>query len=213
MFITEQEARRRLNSAKNLANSLSSSGVKPENGSVKLSDPLRTEAKNQKISATSHTPVLNENRESRENRESIFKESISKEISKENISKENNDKLKIIAKSLAAQGVPDNTISTELNISRKDIISPESKEVSKRVRANMDRIHDLATDRLMIALGLMTQDKFEDAILRDLNGSVVALSKVIEQTRPREEDEKIGVQFIVHAPESKKLKQYNIIDV
>lgn len=200
MFISEKEAQRRLKSIKNLSNSLNFSGAPGKNGSVAAtSGPVsyRTEAVNAGTFATSHTPVIS---------------GIPSGIPQENISKENNDKLKIIAKSLATQGVADSAISAELNIPKSDILSSD-KEVSARMRAGVDRIHDLAINRMMIALGLMTQDKFEDAILRDLNGSISALSKVIDQTRPKDEDEKIGVQFIVHAPESKKLKQYSIIDV
>jgi hypothetical protein len=204
MFISEAEAQRRLNSCKNIANFLNFSGARlnhvhkvPEKiGSAKatsLPENLGCETEKTGNIAT-RTPELGP-------------------ISKSGpISEENNNKLKIITRSLQAQGVADSTIAAELNVSRKEI-NISNASVDNRVRANMERIRDLAMDRMLIALGLMTQDKFDNAPLKELNGSVSALSKVIDQTRIDNVEASLGVQFIVHAPKTKDLKQYNIVDV
>ena len=116
--------------------------------------------------------------------------------------------VKILAGVLVGQGERPADVQKMLNLTPSQVRSgtelPETKHTIERVR-------DLALDKMLIAMGLMTQDKFESASLKDLAAVTGSLSRVIEKTTPREYGP--NVQFIVHAPAQKSLGQYLTIDV
>jgi hypothetical protein len=124
-----------------------------------------------------------------------------------------NKALKIIGKSLVAQGVAETIVSAEFNIDKKDLRSRDNFADGK-VSESISRIRELALDKMLIALGLMTVDTLEKAPLKELNSSVVALSKVIGQTTPAGEIGSLdSVRFIVHTPVTRTLQQFEVLDV
>lgn len=118
------------------------------------------------------------------------------------------ENLKVLGSSLIKQGVPERTVCKEFNINPSDIRSADEQ----RVTSSLDRVRELALDRLLIGLKLMTPDKFADANFKDVSNAVANLSRVVEKTSPRE-SLNVGVQFIVHTPPQKSLGSYQVVDV
>ena len=116
--------------------------------------------------------------------------------------------VKILAASLVASGATASDVSKELGLSLKQVASEKNNPI---VLDTMERVRNLALDKMLIAMGLMTQDKFENATLKDLAATCGSLSRVIEKTQSR--DSGPVVQFIVHAPQAKSMGSYQTINV
>jgi hypothetical protein len=126
--------------------------------------------------------------------------------------------LQIVARSLIAQGVSEKDVTRELNVPARETHanSKDDKYIKERSRLSIEKIHELALNRTMIALGLMTEDKLESASLKELSQTTTSLAKVLSATAPREESEKesgSSVHFHVHAPEIRDVKSYKVVDV
>lgn len=79
------------------------------------------------------------------------------------------------------------------------------------IQATISRVQELALDKMMQALGLMTEEKFTNASLKDLSIVSANMAKIIEKTTMREDDSK--VQILIYAPEMRKESSYKMIDV
>jgi len=190
LFISEAEAHRRLSSPKNLKNILS-----PRSESAQTDVSAKTPpGPDQPISGEVADPVLFA--EDAQTKQEII------------------EKQKIIALSLIKQGVSKSEVCKQLNI-EYSVLCSFTEQIGQAVAKGTERIRELAIDRMMIALGLMTQDKFENASLNDLNRSVKALSQVISSTDPNVvHATQQNVSFVIHTPERKALDSYtNIVDV
>jgi len=162
MFIDEKELLRRINSTKNLVNTVKE---KPAE-TVVVKKPLREQ------------------------------------------SQQAPEGLKIIAASLIAQGEKPADVQQAFNLSAAQVNAEKSNPAVART---LDRVRELALDKMLLSLGLMTQDKFDNASLRDLSHVAADLSRVIERTT--KEDGSSKVQFILHVPETKSIAGYKVIDV
>lgn len=87
-----------------------------------------------------------------------------------------------------------------------------SKKVQKNISAGLERIQELAIDKMMEALGLMTPEKFADASLKDLSAVTRDMSRVIENTREKRDGDS-QLQIIIHAPSQKSEDSYLTVDV
>lgn len=116
--------------------------------------------------------------------------------------------VKVIAATLIAQGEKTADVCKEFNLSPKQA---RAELHNPAVTASIERVRSLALDKLLITMGLMTQEKFENASLKDLSSVAANLSRVIDKTGER--DQTNIVQFVVHAPQAKSLSQYKTIDV
>lgn len=164
MLISEAEMNRRLNSTKNLVNSLAS---KDRQNQTIVRKPL-----------VKHTPPAPE-------------------------------QLKNTAATLVALGEKTSIVCAELGLSPKQVYSAKN---AVQVQNTLDRVRELALDKTLIALGLMTDDKFANANLKDLSTVAANLSRVVDKMSPRESLSQT-VQFIVHSPETKSLGSYRVVDV
>jgi len=117
--------------------------------------------------------------------------------------------LKDHAAILAGQGVKTRDIQAATGLSPAQIHAAKNQP---NVQDTLDRVRNLALDKLMIAMGLMTQDKFENAKLEELAKTASSLARVAEKMLPKETNNNT-VQFIMHAPQAKQLSQYDVIDV
>ena len=164
MIIDEKELQRRLNSNRNLVNS-----VLPKPASVPSVSPVSSINKEEK-------PASND--------------------------------MRVLGASLIRQGVPEAIVCKEFKLTHKEVRSANEQ----RVGSNIDKIREIALEKLLIGLGLMTQDKFENADLKVLSQSVTAISRVLERTSEKENNS-TTVQFVVHTPESRPVSGYRVIDV
>ena len=120
-----------------------------------------------------------------------------------------NKDVKVAAATLVALGTPTKDVCSQFNLSPAQVYSAKD---DPRVQSSIDRVRNLALDKMLIAMGLMTQEKFENATLKDLASSVSSLSRAVSSIAPKESGDNV-VQFIVHAPQSKSLSQYKTIEV
>ncbi len=118
------------------------------------------------------------------------------------------DGLKTIAASLVRQGVPEATVCREFNVGHDDIHTADEAKVS----ASIARVRELALDRLLITLGLMTPDMLAKASLKELSTNTANLSRVLDKTAPTEINDN-RVQFLVYAPGVRTLGSYPTVDV
>jgi Holliday junction resolvasome RuvABC endonuclease subunit len=164
MIITEAEMHRRLNSSKNLINSL---------------PPARPSA------------VRIEHQPMHKNTPTAPAE------------------LKAVAATLVALGEKSVDVQSALGLSAKQVYSAKNSEA---VKNTVDRVRELALDKMLIAMDLMSEEKFANANLKDLSSVAANLSRVVEKTSPRE-NAGTHVQFIIHSPQAKNLSQYQVVDV
>ena len=118
------------------------------------------------------------------------------------------DGLKTVAASLVRQGVPEVTVCKEFNITPRDVRAADESKVS----ASLARVRELALDRLLITLGLMTPDMLASASLKELSTNTANLSRVLDKTAPKEMNDN-RVQFLVYAPGPRRMDAFSIQDV
>lgn len=115
---------------------------------------------------------------------------------------------RIVAGALAATGVPQKTIAREFGLTTNQV---QKAQKLPEVRSTVERVKEIALDKLMASLNLMTEDKFENSSLKDLSAVAANLSRVVERTTPQENN--TTLQLIVYAPEQKTERSYKVLDV
>lgn len=119
-----------------------------------------------------------------------------------------------LAASLVKQGVAIHTVAQELGISVADIKKAQAQpEVRSSVEHTMERVRELALDKLLLNLGLMSADKFENASLKELASSASALSRVISSAAPQGDRDSAGLRLVIYAPQVRAADHYKVIDV
>lgn len=116
---------------------------------------------------------------------------------------------------LSAQGVKTKEICENFDVTPQQVRSARKspkEEVQNRIEDSLNSVRELALDKMLMALGLMTEDKFENANLKDLTAATANLSRVVERTNPRESATS-GVQLIIYAPQQKSEQEFKTIDV
>ena len=183
MFISEEELNRRLGSNKNLNNSADLSSLPESN---KSKDSVDTTSLNKDVPKAFFG----------------FTSTLTPQVAV------NSEVLKNIAASLVAQGINADSVSSELAVSHADIKSADQGKISK----GLESVRELALERLLIALGIMTPDKFADASFKELSASVANLARVVQNTTPASVVDN-RLQFLVYTPPVKTLADYEVIDV
>src|SRR5260370_8172169 len=92
-----------------------------------------------------------------------------KESHRENIPQVKNDSIRIVAGILShTQSV--SSVARELNLTPQQVDSAKNSPVLRsKINNGLERIRELALDKLCLALGLMTQKKFKNAQLKHLS--------------------------------------------
>lgn len=192
MQISKAELARRLNSGKNIINKFS------PGGNQKSGNPSHQQAE-----IPSDLPMPN-----------LYDEDTGKviEISKPNTPRINDSVLNTIIGSLAKQGEPIGQIASEFGLSKEQILSSRQATASPQVVASHERIKEIALDKLMLSLQLMTSDKFDNADLKTLSNTAANMSRVIEKLTPKDTTASLS-QLIIYAPQIRPESGYKIIDV
>jgi len=121
---------------------------------------------------------------------------------------------KIVAGSLVRQGVPAKEVAESLSITvqqAQGAARTTDPKVKAAIDRSLERVQELAIDKLMQAMGLMTPEKFESASLKDLSIVSANMGRLIERTRGASEDNR--VQLVIYAPEMRKQSGYKMLDV
>ena len=205
MQITQAEFERRLSSQKNLANSLSRPNNSKQNQSnKKLSAPNGH--------ADSHADSNSQSaatQKSGDQQPKIAVISQPQAVRRPAVP----PAIRTTAAILAESGEPIAEIAKQFQMTPGQVQAARNSPILKQnIDRGVERIRDLALDKLMMALGLMTEDKFQNADLKDLSSTAANLSRVYERTGQRLEQQ-TNIQLIVYAPEQKPMSGYKVIDV
>lgn len=122
--------------------------------------------------------------------------------------------LKVVIGSLARQGEKVTDIANAFNVSPNAVRSAAEQRgtpTAQKIESTLDRIREMAMDKMLIALGLMTADKFIDAPLKDLSAVAANLSKVIDKAAPRESGS--AVHLHLYAPQMRAERDYKVVDI
>lgn len=103
-------------------------------------------------------------------------------------------------------------IAEEYGVSKGVVVDAKKKYATSIAgKEVIDAASDRAFDRLMASMGFMTDDKLSGLSAKDLSSVAANMARVVEKTRPKDQDEK--VQLIVYVPEIKTEDQYTVIDI
>ena len=88
----------------------------------------------------------------------------------------------------------------------------EVPELKSKVDGIVGDAQEKAAERLMSALGFITDDKLALAKARDLSGIAADMSRVIEKTSPKSAN-LAGANIVIYAPVQKSEDSYEVIEV
>lgn len=86
--------------------------------------------------------------------------------------------------------------------------------IKEKVTYSKERLYDLAIEKTCKGLGLISDEKLENADLANLTRTILATSKVAERILSGEvKGNANSVQIIFNAPRSKRESDYKVIDI
>jgi hypothetical protein len=83
--------------------------------------------------------------------------------------------------------------------------------LSERVTRNLERVREVALDRLLSSVNLMEDDKMEGLSAKDLSAIASNLSRVVEKTLPKDLNVGPVAQLIVYAPTRVQEEYYKTV--
>lgn len=122
--------------------------------------------------------------------------------------------LRTIIGSLALQGEPVKEIAKEFKVTPQQVASARVTRVPAVAiprKNSLDNVRELALEKLLLSLGLMTQEKFENADLKTLSIVAANAARIVEKLSPKEVNN--SSQLIIYAPEIRSSDRYKVIDV
>jgi hypothetical protein len=107
-------------------------------------------------------------------------------------------------------------LSEEFDISAQQVGKIKRAESGRVNNAIADealgKVKDMALDRLMSSLGLLSNDKLSGCSAKELSVIASNMGRVVEKTTPKQvEDERINL--IIYAPQLKREDSYRTIEV
>ena len=82
----------------------------------------------------------------------------------------------------------------------------------KKVDADLDIVKDKALDRLMVSLGLLTDDKLSGCSAKDLSVIASNMGRVVEKIQPKAEQPD-NINFIIYTPELKQERAFQVVEI
>jgi hypothetical protein len=76
----------------------------------------------------------------------------------------------------------------------------------------MERARERALDKLMLSLGLITEDKLADCSANQLSAVAARMAQVVEKTIP-DANRNAAINLIVYSPEIRKESSFNVVEV
>jgi hypothetical protein len=193
MFLTNEQADKRLSSENNLANRFS-----------KNSNSVRANAK---IPEKQVTEILNP--------EVIVTEKVITLPGKNrvNLSEEERNEIAIETRS----GIISQTESAKqrgLNVlTVHNIAQGKTKGIDEeKVNQVINTVRDRALDRLMHSLGLLTDDKLSGCSAKDLSLIASNMGRVVEKIQDKTEKPD-NINFIIYAPELKQERSFDVVEI
>jgi transcriptional regulator with XRE-family HTH domain len=81
-----------------------------------------------------------------------------------------------------------------------------------RVERQLSEVRDIALGKLMLSLGLITEDKLQDCGADTLARVAAHMSKVIEKSMPRQ-DPRANINLVIYTPEMKKETGFKVVEI
>jgi DNA-binding XRE family transcriptional regulator len=213
MFITGEEARRRAASPDNLANLFNINKTKAErerslNAKDAQSGISKTEEEGSSIGTkeqeSESIQSLSTGLEHRELRSPGQRRSW--------LPTEERTQIAIAA---STSGRSQEEIAQEHGISRQAVAQIKAGSGLRDEKALEDAIElarEKALNRLMCALGLLTDDKISSCDAKAISHIAANMAKVVEKTMPDDKKQQV-VQLIVYAPEQRSEKSFNVVEI
>lgn len=194
MFLTVKQAEERLNSEKNLASRFNKNNDNNnDNFGRAIKQPIETYENSQVVSISEKTIHL----------PGKIGINLSEEI-----------RTQIAIRARAGESQP--SLAREFGVTQANISSIErgnTKGINEdQVKKTIDSARDLALERLMQSLGLLTEDKLSGCSAKDLSVIASNMGRVVEKINPKTEQPD-NINFIIYAPELKQEKSYKTIEI
>lgn len=107
-------------------------------------------------------------------------------------------------------------IAVEYGITQADVsyLKRSSNERERESASALEKsIKDQACEKMMLAMGLITQEKLEKLKVRDLSNVSTAMAKVLNVVAPKNANQAPLVNLVVYAPEVRDEKSFKIVEI
>jgi hypothetical protein len=196
MLLDNDEADERLESPNNVVRSFKG---------LKTFDPIRTQF---------GKDVSKESQES-QTRIEPFRNGAGPRLGKERATSEVRD----TAVSLHKLGYKHEEIADKLGINYQQSANyAHNQKVGKRKMKldpseAMDEVRQAALDKLMCAMGLISEDKLSKLSAPNLAHIASSMSQIVERTMPKEEKRDSAVTLVVYAPQVKEENSFKVVEI
>lgn len=209
MFISEEELRKRIGSESNLLNIIRKvpPPITPSNLTVPEFDPplvkenLPEETNRQRAARHARGEIKQETRHG----EYVVNPNIDNDILRSTIG--------ILASQTSSQQV-----QKEFGLTKNQVTGAKKskkKSIQDRIESGKNKISELAIDRLMETLGLISTDKLINVSAKDLSTISSNLANVVQKSKEADKMQRAGanVTLSIYAPEVTSSDKYRVIDV
>ena len=124
------------------------------------------------------------------------------------------------AVALHKMGVPNQEVADRLGIEYQDVANyAHNRKVGKgKLKLDpseaMDDVRQAALNKLMCAMGLITEEKLSKLKAPALAGVASKMSAIIERTMPKEDhNERNAVTLVVYAPQVKEESSFKVVEI
>ena len=120
---------------------------------------------------------------------------------------------KVVLGVLAASVRPDK-VAAEFGLDKFEVIdNSKDPDIKPKVEYSVKRLQELALEKTMAALGLITDDRLQGAELRELVNAASQFSRIVERTTPKVDsgNQQVNINFFAPTPRSER--DYPIINV
>jgi hypothetical protein len=129
-----------------------------------------------------------------------------------------NDTVRTTIGLLSANGASSQSLQKEFGVTRNQVTSARKSKklgISEKLELVKDRVSELALDRLMVGLGLISEE--EIALMKPLEKSrfTTDMAKVVSSISGSKSDaiNKQGINLTVVTPQIRSMEQFSVIDV
>ena len=144
-----------------------------------------------------------------------FRNGAGPRLGKERATKETRD----TAVALHQMGVPHQEIADRLGVNYQQSANyAHNNKVGKsKLKLDpseaMDDVRQAALNKLMCAMGLITEEKLSKLKAPALAGVASKMSAIIERTMPKEEHNENKVTLVVYAPQVKEESSFKVVEI
>jgi hypothetical protein len=128
------------------------------------------------------------------------------------ISQETRDEIALRTK----MGEPHREICKDYGIVHQavtEIAVGRAGKVSKNFDSVLSEVRDRALERLMSAMGLISDDKLSGCSAKDLSSIAANMSRVVERTIPNGTESGTQVNVVIYSPEPRQEKYYKTVEI